>query len=201
MKKFSCLIILCSCTIFVPSLAAAAPCNPATSATSCIGDLCAQVGATIANASVTDLLACLYTDSTQTEKRWKPMSTGAVAGAVMAFNLSACPVGWAALPAANGRTIIGTGTSTAAGATAHTLGQTGGEETHTLTTAELPSHSHATHWLVHNEHGASSYGAFASGNSNAPEGDYFTEPTEASGSGTAFNTMPAYLSLLYCYKL
>lgn len=51
------------------------------------------------------------------------------------------------LPDTRGRTLIGDGTGTAAGATAHTLGQmpttgNGGEETHTLSISEIPSHNH-----------------------------------------------------------
>ncbi len=44
------------------------------------------------------------------------------------------------LPDMRGRTVIGAGHGT--GLTARTLSQTVGEETHTLTTAELPAHTH-----------------------------------------------------------
>ncbi|HXJ22501.1 MAG TPA: tail fiber protein, partial [Polyangia bacterium] len=44
------------------------------------------------------------------------------------------------LPDLRGRTIIGAGHGT--GLTARTLGQTVGEETHTLSTSEMPAHSH-----------------------------------------------------------
>lgn len=44
------------------------------------------------------------------------------------------------LPDFRGRTMIGAGTGT--GLTARNLGDSGGEETHTLTTAEIPSHAH-----------------------------------------------------------
>lgn len=45
------------------------------------------------------------------------------------------------LPDMRGRTPIGTGTGT--GLTGRNLGQTGGAETHTLTTSQMPSHSHS----------------------------------------------------------
>lgn len=45
-----------------------------------------------------------------------------------------------ALPDFRGRTPIHTGQST--GGTNHTLGQKGGEETHTLTNSEMPQHRH-----------------------------------------------------------
>ena len=51
------------------------------------------------------------------------------------------------IPDFRGRSPLGSGTGTAAGATAHTLGATpttgvGGEEKHTLDTTEIPAHSH-----------------------------------------------------------
>jgi microcystin-dependent protein len=46
------------------------------------------------------------------------------------------------VPDLRGRSPIGTGTGTALGATIKNIGQLSGEETHTLTTAEMPSHTH-----------------------------------------------------------
>lgn len=47
------------------------------------------------------------------------------------------------LPDLQGRVVVGLGTATGAvGATNHTLGQKAGEETHTLTITEMPSHAH-----------------------------------------------------------
>lgn len=42
-----------------------------------------------------------------------------------------------------GRVLVGAGTGTAADATAHALGSEGGTETHTLTAAQTPAHTHA----------------------------------------------------------
>jgi microcystin-dependent protein len=47
------------------------------------------------------------------------------------------------LPDWRGRSLIGAGLGVYSGATTHALGQTIGEETHTLTVAEMPSHSHS----------------------------------------------------------
>lgn len=56
------------------------------------------------------------------------------------------------VPDMQGRTPVGVGTATgAAGATAHTLGQKAGEETHLLTSAEsgMPSHNHTQNPHAH----------------------------------------------------
>jgi len=68
-----------------------------------------------------------------------------------AFNAVTYPnlntvLGGATTPDLRGRTPIGAGTGTYAGATARTLGATGGLETHALTAAEsgVPGHTHGT---------------------------------------------------------
>jgi hypothetical protein len=61
-------------------------------------------------------------------------------GAVMAFDLAACPTGWSDFSAASGRAIVGDGQGS--GLTNHTLDQQFGAETHTLTVAEMPAHNH-----------------------------------------------------------
>lgn len=48
------------------------------------------------------------------------------------------------IPDLKGRTIVGVGESSATGHTAHTLGQSEGEETHTLDINEIPSHNHTS---------------------------------------------------------
>jgi microcystin-dependent protein len=65
------------------------------------------------------------------------------AGAVMAFDLDACPPGWSEFAAARGRAVIGTNPTAAAGVSARMRGQALGEERHQLTTAELPAHTHS----------------------------------------------------------
>ena len=86
--------------------------------------------------AVTALLACLAPGLAPTAAHAE-FPTGTVA----AFNLPSCPAGWAEQTAARGRILIGTGQGT--GLAARSLGETVGEETHTLTQAEMPAHSHS----------------------------------------------------------
>ena len=65
------------------------------------------------------------------------------------------------LPDMRGRTPIGTGTGT--GLTARNLGQTGGAETHTLTTSEMPSHTHSA---TTNGAGSHTHGIYDPGHSH-----------------------------------
>jgi len=116
----------------------------------------------------------------------------------------ACPFGLPAsspsttfsLPNLSGSVPLGVGTSGQAGATAHTLGQVGGEETHVLTSpGELPAHTHGE-----NTPALSSGGTYliypgvptnsGSGSSNGGAGSY--PATASTGSGGAHNTLPPY---------
>jgi microcystin-dependent protein len=56
-------------------------------------------------------------------------------GAVMAFNLPACPTGWAPVPSAAGRVVVGTSPTLILGATV-------GADTVALSDAQLPAHAH-----------------------------------------------------------
>ena len=106
------------------------------------------------------------------------------AAGVMAFNLAACPDGWSPYNAANGRTIIGVGGG-------YTLGATGGEETHALTVAEMPSHNHSGRTM----------GGSQGWCPNAGCGDYGGVSTMGTtGGGQAHNVMQPYIALVYCVK-
>lgn len=82
------------------------------------------------------------------------------------------------LPGASGRVDIGSGTGS--GLTNRTLGQTGGAETHQLTEAEMPSHTHSQN--AHS-HGITDPGHEHSipTNSNNASG---TQVASANGAGT-----------------
>jgi len=98
------------------------------------------------------------------------------------------------VPDLRGRTALGVGTATGAvGATAHTLGQKGGEEKHVLTTAEMPSHSHA---LPINYTGLGPSPTPAAGNSVLGSNG----TTFAAGSGTSHNILEPYIGLNWIIK-
>ncbi|MER0170344.1 MAG: tail fiber protein [Nitrosomonas sp.] len=78
--------------------------------------------------------------------------------------------------------------------TARPLGQTGGEETHALTDAEMPSHTHDVD--LRNQQSSSSAGA-PEGSVQGSSGTYVTAPT---GSDTPHNTMPLFTVVNYIIK-
>lgn len=114
--------------------------------------------------------------------------------AVMAFNLASCPTGWTTLASAAWRVIVGKNTSDTS---FDVLGETWWAKTHTLTTAEMPSHSHGipSHnwggWLttINNNRGSSS-----------STNNGYGENTNVTGGWWAHNNLQPYLTLLYCQK-
>lgn len=99
------------------------------------------------------------------------------------------------LPDARGRVDVGTGTATgAAGATAHTLGQEGGEETHALTAAENGPHTHPPLVGANYVNGYVSVTGIAAGSDkSAGDAGAANATTGSSGSGTAHNNLPPYV--------
>lgn len=112
-----------------------------------------------------------------------------------------------ALPDLRGRAPIGE--NQGAGLTNRPLGSRGGTETDTLTTAQLPAHTHGLR------------ASAAAGNSNVPTGKVLADPgrgvnayTDAAtdtdmkadaigsaGGGQSVNNMPPYLAMNYCIAL
>lgn len=91
-----------------------------------------------------------------------------------------------------GRMALGHGTG--AGLTARTLGQTGGEESHVLTTSEMPIHNHE---ILVNGTQAGSGGGINGVNGSSDINKF----TENAGSGAAHNVMNPFLVLSYIIKL
>lgn len=95
------------------------------------------------------------------------------------------------LPDLKGRAIIGEGTGTATDATAHSLGDAGGKETHTLDITEMPSHNHSGStlgWTPSNMGSGNAFRAVTDGSTNN------------TGGGQAHNNMQPYLVCNYIIK-
>jgi len=114
-------------------------------------------------------------------------------GAVMAFDLDQCPAGWSEFKLAKGRTIIGT-KGNENGLTNRNRGETGGEEMHTLTVNEMPSHNHnfSTYYNSGRYSGRVT--------SEYTRNGYSTVTTNSTGGNQPHNNMPPFVILLYCKK-
>lgn len=79
------------------------------------------------------------------------------------------------------RFLLGAGSEYAAG-------ETGGEKTHTLTTSEMPAHTHQVEYVV------KQFGTGTSGVRNVQAGDNHVT-SNSTGGGNAHNNMPPYLAV------
>lgn len=98
------------------------------------------------------------------------------------------------LPDLRGRTLVGAGLG--AGLTNRVLGTTGGEERHTLTVGEMPSHTHK-------EQGTNRLDVATGGGIHVQDVDNATFAaitTAATGGGQPHNVMPPFMSLTYIIK-
>ena len=144
----------------------------------------------------------------------RAMDSGVPSGAVLPFNLNACPNGWAPFANAVGRTVVGTGTINETytlpdrtpwnETRTYNLGQTGGYITWRLNEQELAKHRHAVPMNT---------GSFASllgvlGLVPSPIPAFTASSTLDSGRVTLdaggdrpHENMQPYVALLYCQKL
>lgn len=102
------------------------------------------------------------------------------------------------LPDGRGRALIGSGTGDAVDATAHSLGSKKGTETHTLTEAQMPSHSHQSAngtALISKNIGSGVYAAGVAGNDWTD-----SSSTTAKGSGDAHPNMQPSITVNWIIK-
>ncbi len=153
---------------------------------------------------------------------WTSVGSGAggasiPAGTVSAFNLASCPSGWSEVTDARGRFIVGVGTL---GSDSYALGATGGSARHTLTTAELPAHTHtvdppSTATSSNGTHTHTGGVTFTNGtigpdwmpvgSANTGSSGAHTHTVDiaqfnsgSAGSGDAHENRPPYLGMLIC---
>ena len=118
-------------------------------------------------------------------------------GSVMAFDLNSCPAGWSLFSGLQGRTIVGAGQGS--GLTNRIKGHSGGEENHTLTTNEMPSHNHLVSYespenFNSKDNGSDNDWGFNRGHTTR------TASSSYSGGNRPHNNMQPFYVLLYCRK-
>src|SRR5262249_27921346 len=123
-------------------------------------------------------------------------------GAVITFDLDACPSGWSALPSAQGRTVVGVNPDTTNGLSVRARGQSFGEETHTLIASKVPSHTHdfTIYGGTNPNFTNGTTGLIAQGGLGQASTFGTSKATSAAGNGQPHNNMQPSIVLLYCRK-
>ena len=103
-------------------------------------------------------------------------------------------------PDLHGRFILGSGEGD--GLTQRDIHTNGGEETHKLTVAEMPSHNHKQHIVKGNDiNWNSRYGGpYSLGTDDKEAEGYYGSYTESKGGDDPHNNMPPYYVLTYIIK-
>lgn len=122
------------------------------------------------------------------------VGSGVPAGVIVMWSgsIDNIPSGWALCDGTSGtpdlrnRFIMGAGSS-------YSVGNAGGEASHTLTINEMPAHSHSYNRAVSGSGWGGDDGSQSTGN--------IVENTGVSGSGAAHNNLPPYYALAYIMKL
>lgn len=176
----------------------------------------------VAGQTITNLAT--PTNSTDAVNKAYADSLGSIPSGVILLwsgSIASIPSGWALCNGSNGtpdlrdRFVVGAGST-------YSVAATGGEATHTLTAAEMPSHSHSDPAHSHSFSGSvyipwCGSGCSGSGTQGAATGNGTTSTltagvsgttgsgsggsTGGAGSGSAHNNLPPYYSLAYIMKL
>ena len=123
------------------------------------------------------------------------------AGIILAYNSVNPPTGWAicnglnGTPDLRGRFILGSGRGN------RPFKSSGGAETHTLTAAQMPYHTHTQNPGTGSTHFAVAWGDGAGNWANQRYGMNSSQQTGPAGSTQAHNNMPPYYVLTYIIKL
>ena len=133
-------------------------------------------------------------------------------GMIISFNSIVPPLGWTlcdgldGAPDLRGRFVLGSGSGS--GLTNRDINNMGGEETHTLTIAEMPSHNHRMNfymnkWGTHNGWNQQNYrfGTIDNGRLDTWNNDHQAFGMDNTGSGQPHNNMPPFYVLTYIMKL
>lgn len=122
------------------------------------------------------------------------------AGAVLAFDLDACPTGFTPYAPAAGRSIVGVNDGVDPQLSTRTRGDQLGEESHAMTTEEMPSHRHdLSIFGAVGPFDNDDTGLKASGGSEVPT-TFGSEQSELAGGGVAFTNFQPSIVLLYCRR-
>lgn len=147
------------------------------------GAICMPVGTVFMFAGATAPERCLVCDGSQVDQ-----DDFAELYALIGNTYGSADSGYFRLPDLRSRSAIGTGQGS--GLSSYSLGDTGGEESHQLTTGEMPSHTHTVHGHID---------AVAVTPGELPVSTpSFSSVTGSAGSDGSHENRPPFLALLPC---